>query len=1092
MTVKIRIEAAVGAAVQQVQQLKQSFTTAAAEAQKLSGVKVGVETGPAQQQVDAFARNIAKTAGTVAVGVNTSDIDKALGSIERLNEALVKTGQGGKALKDIHLNTKSFAAAHKILMDVQGNLRTISRTDFGKDILARVKKTGQDESNPLGWEFEKLFPGDPGRASQAYDRYMAKLVFGSKYEPAELQDPAEFYQQMAGKKSGQDKEKDGGVWSTLKWGAGMGLAFAGLRSLSEVVGNAMSQTDTLRAGTETAWKRSLSGDTFDEVTAGMKTLADQLQMTVGEAAQLSAEYVRAANVTGNFAGELQDAGQLSRGLGMEPGQGAQAMGKVSSLGYGADRNALREFAGLIAHTIGSSHMFGRSEQVMGDMVDHLAKIADQQGRTASPEEMGTFGKLLSDLYQNKALTGGGAQAILQGLGQLGKGGSTEQEFFAWRAFEKTGAPRNYVEFEKFKDLDAFGEYNGKAKIEWLWPEMQKMAPYMGGANPTDNMALLLKTLGPGLNMQLSAAAVEAIGDMNASGGFGQFRGWLDQMGVDMSAMTQEAWAPLVKLYRDQGATNIKGLARQYLGDGQKTSAEDKARLQSLLDKEDIASLRELLPQVMARTGTPANPAEDDRRAQVSLTNALQDLLQPLKDLQTVLKDLAAGIKPISDWVIEKFGKGADAIIGTAEANIAPMNIADDGLQPGTPSGEGLEASMGGGFLGHLAEMEKSRGLEPGTLSRLMMQESSGRNLGYHYQDGPTNPMHSDYGLFGIKKDYTGKDPGYGVRPLQDTSPEEQARFAADYLAALSRETGSQAGGLAAYHTGMGGWNSTEGRRYADSVMAKPAVPASAMPAPLAEGGIRDATGSMGAFGYRAHGHLRDRKAFIVHHTGPGMRSVADVQRVFGERGFPAQYVIDKEGEIFRTLPKGERGLHIRSGKYLTPLGKQLDLSNDNTEGVEVIAGGDRDVTPKQIASVDRLRRLLGYGAGQVFGHGEINRHKQETEGSSAAEAIRRLGDNLKAPAAADLSRLPVQAVPDTPAPKTPEKLEKVSQSLSQQAPANARLDGQVEMALVLQNERGQELHRRTGLLKSEPMLHGSGGSNNFSNRFVWNDTSMVG
>ena len=57
--------------------------------------------------------------------------------------------------------------------------------------------------------------------------------------------------------------------------------------------------------------------------------------------------------------------------------------------------------------------------------------------------------------------------------------------------------------------------------------------------------------------------------------------------------------------------------------------------------------------------------------------------------------------------------------------------------------------------------------------------------------------------------------------------------------------------------------------------------------------------------------------------------------------------------------------------------------------------------------------------------------------------------------------------------------------------ARARGFSLVEMALVLQNDRGQELHRRTGLLKSEPMVHGSGGSNNFTNRFIWNDTSVV-
>ena len=73
-----------------------------------------------------------------------------------------------------------------------------------------------------------------------------------------------------------------------------------------------------------------------------------------------------------------------------------------------------------------------------------------------------------------------------------------------------------------------------------------------------------------------------------------------------------------------------------------------------------------------------------------------------------------------------------------------------------------------------------------------------------------------------------------------------------------------------------------------------------------------------------------------------------------------QFVIDRDGNIVRTLPEGARGAHILPSKI-------NGLSNANAIGVEVVAKDDKDVTDKQIAAVkklyeDQARKYPGFAA----------------------------------------------------------------------------------------------------------------------------------
>jgi hypothetical protein len=87
----------------------------------------------------------------------------------------------------------------------------------------------------------------------------------------------------------------------------------------------------------------------------------------------------------------------------------------------------------------------------------------------------------------------------------------------------------------------------------------------------------------------------------------------------------------------------------------------------------------------------------------------------------------------------------------------------------------------------LSAADKQNNHPPGTMFALMQQETGGKQkywedpTAYHYPVGDGGKRKSTAkGPFGIL-DGTGRDPGYGIQPLQNNSFVEHARLASDYL-----------------------------------------------------------------------------------------------------------------------------------------------------------------------------------------------------------------------------------------------------------------------------------------------------------------------
>jgi len=106
---------------------------------------------------------------------------------------------------------------------------------------------------------------------------------------------------------------------------------------------------------------------------------------------------------------------------------------------------------------------------------------------------------------------------------------------------------------------------------------------------------------------------------------------------------------------------------------------------------------------------------------------------------------------------------------------------------------------------------------PELLAALIQQESGGN----HNAVSPKGAQ----GLAQVMPQ-TGRDPGYGVKPLLDNSPSEQKRFANDYLGAmLKKYNGDEKLALAAYNAGPGNVDKYKGippfketRNYVDKIL----------------------------------------------------------------------------------------------------------------------------------------------------------------------------------------------------------------------------------------------------------------------------------
>ena len=66
-----------------------------------------------------------------------------------------------------------------------------------------------------------------------------------------------------------------------------------------------------------------------------------------------------------------------------------------------------------------------------------------------------------------------------------------------------------------------------------------------------------------------------------------------------------------------------------------------------------------------------------------------------------------------------------------------------------------------------------------------------------------------------------------------------------------------------------------------------------------------------------------------------------------------------------------------------------DLSNRTTQGVEIIAKDDTDISIEQCKTALKLIKSLGYPLSNIYGHGEVSRNRGPEEGKTCKAYIKK-------------------------------------------------------------------------------------------------------
>ena len=188
--------------------------------------------------------------------------------------------------------------------------------------------------------------------------------------------------------------------------------------------------------------------------------------------------------------------------------------------------------------------------------------------------------------------------------------------------------------------------------------------------------------------------------------------------------------------------------------------------------------------------------DEDTQAAIALVNQIRENKITVDGARQELlaADLSAGARSKATELLGGMFPGMFGPIGSTPGAAPAPGGGSGGFTAGIPFAE--TRNYVGSILGKAGEVTGTNEEKAEKLLPFLINQESGGN----------NNAVSPKGARGLTQvmPKTGEDPGYGVAPLKDQSPEEYRRFGKDYLVAmLNKYDGDVEKSLAAYNAGPG-------------------------------------------------------------------------------------------------------------------------------------------------------------------------------------------------------------------------------------------------------------------------------------------------
>jgi hypothetical protein len=632
-----------------------------------------------------------------------ADASQVVSAFDQISAAIQRSGQAGRALKDMDLSHPELKKLADDLKVVEQRMLDLARVGQGATAAAARKVVngngGGGLESVLAWQAEmgRRFP-DAAQRNRVTGNAGRYIFGGTQFMPNEPAPPAAPpapppapRAPPPGGGGGGGGSGGGGIGGGLAGLLGGPLKFmleaAGLGSVLAIAGKAVSGAEKEDTDTDKLM-RTIRGtaDQFGDLRDSVRQTTVGLRLTYGEAQRLSLSWANLTNETS--ASKIQDNVRLSTGLarsyGLDPSATTGAMGRAAYLGEDP-----RRFALLIAEASRAGGQSGQVTEVMQALL-HWSETASRVLVTHT--NVAAFAAMYAGMNASglPGLKGDNATAL---IGQINssimQGGSAGEagKAFIYRALSAQGIKDPYeMMYAMQGGMFEHVGHGGMTVYDAVRARLSRQYP---GGNREQNLRRWNAESNLfGINMHQAEPL-----DNFQPGDVGHANDMLSSMGINLTKLDPTAIGDIANVLApnaDLNAERKRLLARK--GDNALAPAEAAA-----LQGASGGGLREMMVRLLGAHGQEKTEGTKVTDSTTALSNAITaagtGLIPVINDLRSSAGEMGKEIGKLSAWLEKKYPDAKDAAAagdgvsaGDWDAQTGTSNLGDTSAPVISPGG----------------------------------------------------------------------------------------------------------------------------------------------------------------------------------------------------------------------------------------------------------------------------------------------------------------------------------------------------------------------------------------------------------------------